>query len=62
MAIPLVAQQAGVSIDNATEQVITGLTKSGRGWADLGITVMQQSFGRRQYPQELWKVQKPMKL
>ena len=39
MAIPLVAQQAGVTIDNATNQVITGLTKSGRGWADLGITV-----------------------
>ena len=39
MAIPLVAQQAGVSIDSATEQVINGLTKSGRGWADLGITV-----------------------
>ena len=39
MTIPLVAQQAGVSIDNATEQVITGLTKSGRGWADLGITI-----------------------
>lgn len=39
MAIPLVAQQAGVSIESATEQVITGLTKSGRGWADLGITV-----------------------
>ena len=39
MAIPLVAQQAGVSIDSATDQVITGLTKSGRGWADLGITV-----------------------
>jgi len=38
-AIPLVAQQAGVTIDSATEQVITGLTKSGRGWADLGITV-----------------------
>lgn len=39
MAIPLVAQQAGVTIENATNQVITGLTKSGRGWADLGITV-----------------------
>jgi len=39
MAIPLVAQQAGVTIDSATEQVINGLTKSGRGWADLGITV-----------------------
>lgn len=39
MAIPLIAQQAGVSIDSATNQVITGLTKSGRGWADLGITV-----------------------
>lgn len=39
MTIPLVAMQAGVSIDSATDQVITGLTKSGRGWADLGITV-----------------------
>ena len=39
MAIPLIAQQAGVSIESATDQVITGLTKSGRGWADLGITV-----------------------
>lgn len=39
LAIPLVAQQAGVTIESATEQVITGLTKSGRGWADLGITV-----------------------
>lgn len=39
MAIPLIAQQAGVSIDSATEQVINGLTKSGKGWADLGITV-----------------------
>lgn len=39
MAIPLVAQQAGVSMDSATEQVINGLTKSGKGWADLGITV-----------------------
>lgn len=39
MAIPLIAQQADVSIESATDQIITGLTKSGRGWADLGITV-----------------------
>ena len=39
LSIPLVSQQAGVSIESATDQVITGLTKSGRGWADLGITV-----------------------
>lgn len=39
MAIPLVAQQAGVSIEDATNQVINGLTKNGKGWADLGITV-----------------------
>lgn len=39
LSIPLVAQQGNVSIESATEQVITGLTKSGRGWADLGITV-----------------------
>lgn len=38
-AIPLIAQQSDVSIESATDQIITGLTKSGRGWADLGITV-----------------------
>lgn len=47
MAIPLVAQQAGVTIDNATEQVINGLTKSGRGWADLGITVDAEIIKQR---------------
>ena len=38
-AIPLIAQQSDTSIESATDQIITGLTKSGRGWADLGITV-----------------------
>jgi len=38
-SIPLIAQQSDVSIESATDQIITGLTKSGRGWADLGITV-----------------------
>lgn len=47
MAIPLVAQQAGVSIDSATEQVINGLAKSGRGWADLGITVDAEIIKQR---------------
>jgi hypothetical protein len=37
--IPLVARQADVSIESATEQIVNGLTKSGKGWADLGITV-----------------------
>lgn len=39
MVIPLVAQQAGVSIDSATTQIVNGITKNGRGLADLGITV-----------------------
>lgn len=47
LAIPLVAQQAGVSIDSATEQVINGLTKSGKGWADLGITVDAEIIRQR---------------
>lgn len=38
-AIPLIAQQADISIESATDQIVQGLTKSGRGWADLGITV-----------------------
>lgn len=47
MAIPLIAQQAGISIDSATEQVINGLTKSGKGWADLGITVNAEIIKQR---------------
>lgn len=39
LSVPLIAQQADVSIESATDQIIQGLTKSGRGWADLGITV-----------------------
>lgn len=39
MAIPLVAQQAQVSIDETTGQIVNGITKNGRGLADLGITV-----------------------
>lgn len=38
-AIPVLATSADISVESATDQVIAGLTKSGRGWADLGITV-----------------------
>ena len=38
-AIPILALRGGVSIESATQQVINGLTSSGKGWRDLGILV-----------------------
>lgn len=38
-AIPVLATSADITIESATDQIINGLTKSGKGWADLGITV-----------------------
>lgn len=37
--IPAFAESAGISIEDATNQIVNGLTKSGRGFADLGIQV-----------------------
>ena len=39
MAIPVLAMNAGVDIESATQQMINGLTSSGKGWRDLGILV-----------------------
>lgn len=38
-AVPILAVRGSTTIESATEQVVNGLTTSGRGWKDLGVQV-----------------------
>jgi len=39
IAIPILAANAGITIEQATDQVVNGLANSGKGWKDLGVIV-----------------------
>ena len=52
-SIPALAVAGGVSVEQATQQVINGLTTSGRGWKDLGIVVDANIIKQRAISDEL---------
>lgn len=53
LTIVQVSQRTSKTVEDATNQVVNGLTKSGRGWADLGITVNAGIIKQRAIADEL---------